>query len=359
MAFASPIWGFLADRFGRKAMYARSVAAGAAVLSVQSIVTSVPQLVAVRIANGVFTGSQTAAAMLLAGIVPRERTGYALGLMNAAVQVGNLVGPVLGGIVVVAVGLRTSFLIGAALLVVCAVATILYVQDAPPPSRALPVGVRGNLRDVFVPFRWHRLRGVLVVGGALHVLSSGSAGVMAIYIQDLAKPAWLTTEVAVGLAFAIGALAAAVSLPMLGRYADAHDPRRLLVISLAVGAASLVPQTLVPSAVVLVLCRIPLGVGLAGATSAIAVLTRMGARPGAEGRAFGALAAVQNLGWGTGPIAGAAFAAAAGIPALYLAAGALLLVTAVGVARSPEWFGRRDVAPDVQALPAMGAEPAD
>ncbi|HUG04940.1 MAG TPA: MFS transporter, partial [Candidatus Limnocylindria bacterium] len=81
MALASPIWGLLADRFGRKAMYVRSLGAGTVVLGLQAFVASVPQLVAVRLANGAFTGSQSAGAMLLAGVVPRENTGAALGLM--------------------------------------------------------------------------------------------------------------------------------------------------------------------------------------------------------------------------------------------------------------------------------------
>lgn len=360
MAIVSPVWGLLADRFGRKAMLVRSVASGAGVLALQAAVGSVWQLVAVRIVQGALTGTQTAGAMLLAGIVPPERTGFALGLLNTAVQVGNLIGPVLGGIVVVGIGLRSSFLVGAALLAACAVVTVLYVHDGPRPRREqLPTGVRGNVRDVFVPFAWPGLRGVLVVGTALQVVYSGSVAVLAIYVQDLARPSWLTTEMAVGLAFAFGALAAAVAMPLLGSYADRHDPRALLVASLAVVAVALVPQTVVPSAVVFLACRIPVGVGLAGATSAIAVLTRMGAPAGAEGRAFGALAAVQNLGWGVGPIVGSAFAAAAGIPALYVVAAALLIVVLAAVVASPDWFARRAVGPLVPAVPAMGADPAD
>jgi MFS family permease len=360
MALISPVWGVLADRFGRKAMLVRSVASGSVVLALQAAVGNVSQLVAVRAVQGAFTGTQTAGAMLLAGIVPPRRTGFALGLVNTAVQVGNLIGPVLGGIVVVAVGLRTSFLIGALLLAVCAVATFALVQEGHRVRRDdLPIGVRGNVRDVFVPFGWPGLRGVLVVGTALQVVYSGSAAVLAIYVQDLARPAWLTTEMAVGLAFALGALAAAVAMPVLGSYADGHDPRTMLAVSLGVIAAGLLPQVVVPSAVVLLVCRIPVGFGIAGATSAVAVLTRMGARPGGEGRAFGALASAQNFGWGFGPIVGSAFAAAAGIPALYVAAAALLTLMLIAVVNTPHWFARRAVEPHAPAVPVIGADPAD
>jgi DHA1 family multidrug resistance protein-like MFS transporter len=249
--------------------------------------------------------------------------------MNAAAQVGNLIGPLLGGIVVAAIGLRYSFLVGAGILGVCAIGAALYVQEGRRVrSEAEP---RLGARDVLVPFGWPGLRGVLIVGAAVHLLNAGSAGVMAIYIQDLARPSWLTLELAVGLAFAVGALAAAVSMPLLGRRADQSDPRRLLALSLALLAISLVPQVIVPNALVFIGGRALAGVALGGTITSIAVLTRMGAPVGGEGRAFGALATVQNLGWGTGPILGSVFAAAAGIPALYLVSAGLILVSAAGV----------------------------
>src|SRR5205823_8474830 len=93
MAFASPIWGVLADRYGRKPMLVRSVAAGSVLTTIQATVTNVGQLASIRILQGAFTGTQTAGAMLIAGIVPRDRTGYALGVLNTSVQVGKLAGP--------------------------------------------------------------------------------------------------------------------------------------------------------------------------------------------------------------------------------------------------------------------------
>jgi DHA1 family multidrug resistance protein-like MFS transporter len=339
MALISPVWGYLADRLGRKAMLVRSVAGGSIVMAIQAATSSVWQLVAVRVAQGAFTGTQTAGAMLLAGVVPPQRTGFALGLLNTAVQVGNLIGPVLGGFVVVAIGLRSSFLVGAALLAVCAVVTVALVDDSPRPAReTLPVGTREIARDLARPFAWPGLRGVLIVSGGLQIVSSGTAAMLAIYVQDLARPAWLSTELAVGLALTLGALAAAATMPFLGSWADRHDPRTLLIASLAVLSVSLVPQVLFPTAVVFLPLRLGVGLGLAGATSAISVLTRMGAPLGYEGRAFGTLAAVQNMGWGVGPLVGSLIAAFAGVPALYLAGSVALVVLLIATALSREWF---------------------
>ena len=334
MALISPLWGHLADRLGRKSMLVRSVAAGSIVLAIQAAASSVWQLVAVRVLQGAFTGTQTAGAMLLAGVVPAQRTGFALGLLNTAVQVGNLIGPVLGGLVVVAIGLRSSFLVGGVMLAICTVVTILFVNDAPRPAReSLPTGAVEITRDLARPFAWPGLRGVLIVSGILQIVSSGTAAMLAIYVQDLARPQWLSTELAVGLSLTLGALAAAATMPFLGVWADRHDPRSLLVASLGVLAISLIPQVIFPTALVFLPLRLGVGLGLAGATSAISVLTRMGAPLGAEGRAFGTLAAVQNMGWGIGPLLGSAIAAFAGVPALYVAGsvalGGLVIATAL------------------------------
>ena len=360
MALASPVWGLLADRFGRKTMLARSQFFGLVVLAAQAFVTNVGQLVAVRLANGALTGSQTAATMLIAGIAPRERTGFSLGLLSTAVQVGNLIGPVLGGLAVLAFGLRGSFLIGGLLLGACAVVTLLYVREGHRPQRHdMPVGVRGNVRDVFVPFAWKGLRGVLIAGPLTHLILAGSAAVMAIYVQDLARPAWLSLELAVGLAFALSAVSAGAAMPLLGGRADRRDPRRQLMASLAVVAVAQLPQVIVPNVLVFLAARLVGGVGLAGAISAISVLTRMGARTGAEGRAFGALASAQNMGWGIGPILGSALAAAVGIPALYVASAVALLVLVLAIANRPNWFAKRRIASEVPVLSTVAAETAD
>jgi len=326
MGLFSPVWGLLADRLGRKPMLVRSIAAGSILLAIQAAVTNVWQLAALRVLNGVFTGTQTAASMLIAGIAPRERTGYALGLLNTAVQIGNLAGPIVGGIAVATLGLRESFLVGGVIIAICTIVTIALVEDVPVVPRERGRGVRGVASDIVTPFGWTRLRGVLLVGTMVQIVSSGTVALIAIYMQDLARPTWLSLELTIGLSLAVGALAAAIAMPFLGAYADRHDPRALFALSLGAIAVALIPQALASSAVVFIAMRAVIGLGLAGTTSSIAVLTRAAAPEGGEGRAFGTLAAAQNFGWGVGPILGASLAAVAGIPALYLAASLVLLL---------------------------------
>src|SRR5437660_11427943 len=111
MALLAPIWGVLADRYGRKPMLVRSMVGGAIVVASMGFVGNVWQLLAVRLVQGAVTGSQAAAAALVAAATPASNVGFAPGLVSTAVQVGNTIGPVIGGVSVGSLGFRGSFVL--------------------------------------------------------------------------------------------------------------------------------------------------------------------------------------------------------------------------------------------------------
>src|SRR3954471_20438996 len=66
LAFMAPIWGAMSDRYGRKAMLVRSMIGGAIVIASMGFVNDVWQLLGLRLIQGAVTGSQAAAAALVA-----------------------------------------------------------------------------------------------------------------------------------------------------------------------------------------------------------------------------------------------------------------------------------------------------
>src|SRR4030088_115953 len=118
MAVLAPVWGVLADRYGRKPMLVRSMRGGAVVIAAMGFVGDVWQLLAVRLVQGGVTGSQAAAAALVAAATPAHQVGFALGLVGTAVQIGNTVGPAIGGAPLGRLGFRGSFLLGGILLLI-------------------------------------------------------------------------------------------------------------------------------------------------------------------------------------------------------------------------------------------------
>ena len=103
-AFASPLWGRLADRHGRKLMLLRSSIAVGVFAALMGAATNVWQVFACRALMGVFAGFSSTAIALVASQVPEERLGYALGWLSTGQLVGSLVGPLIGGALADATG---------------------------------------------------------------------------------------------------------------------------------------------------------------------------------------------------------------------------------------------------------------
>ena len=58
---------------------------------------SAEQLVLLRAIQGLITGSVAATSALIAAEAPRDRTGYAMGLLQTGLGLGIAIGPLIGG----------------------------------------------------------------------------------------------------------------------------------------------------------------------------------------------------------------------------------------------------------------------
>jgi DHA1 family multidrug resistance protein-like MFS transporter len=186
----------------------------------------------------------------------------------------------------------------------------------------------------FGPFGWPGFRTLLLLQVGVSFVYSASVNLLPIYLQDMDRPAWLSAELASGLAITATAITAAFGMPFLGPWTDRHGPRGLLIASLAGTAVVLAIQALVPTVGLFLALRAVLGIWLAGVTATMSVMTKIAAPVGREGAAFGATGSAGGLGWGLGPILGSGVVAVGGIPALYLVAAAMMLGLVVVASRS-------------------------
>ncbi len=95
-AFASPLWGRVADQRGRKLMLLRSSFAIAFFTVLMGLSPNVWEFFGARALMGAFAGFSASAIALVASQVPEQRLGYALGWLSTGQLVGGLVGPVTG-----------------------------------------------------------------------------------------------------------------------------------------------------------------------------------------------------------------------------------------------------------------------
>src|SRR5579864_4227354 len=131
LALTSPVWGRLADRYGRKPMLVRAMIGGGISVGLMGLAQSAVQLTVLRGLQGASSGTVAAATALVATETPAEHLAWALGILNSAISLGSAAGPAAGGLAANFVGLRAIFLGGGVLLLLAMIPVLLAVRETP------------------------------------------------------------------------------------------------------------------------------------------------------------------------------------------------------------------------------------
>jgi DHA1 family multidrug resistance protein-like MFS transporter len=325
LAIFSPIWGAVADRYGRKIMVMRSMFGAGLIMVLMSLARTPEHLVALRLAQGTLTGTITANMVLVASIVPKERSGYALGLVLAAAHAGNAIGPAIGGVIADHIGFRLSFIVGAVFLLAAGslikFGTVEKRPDAGPRE----------------PFRFSSYGEIFALAGFAVVLV---AMFLTTFSQALATPLFPlfvaalrnTAEGAAsitGLLLSIGAAAGVIATGVAGKLADRWGHKRMLMLCAGSAAVVLFLIGLAQNLWHLAVLKALLGVATAGIQPSAGALLRSIVPERHIGKSFGIMQSVRATGMALGPLAGgyiaAQFDGIAGFRVPYMVTGALLL----------------------------------
>jgi DHA1 family multidrug resistance protein-like MFS transporter len=335
MAFMAPVWGMLADRLGRKLMILRAMVFGSIILALYSVAQSVLMVASLRIVQGLFTGTVTAAATLIAAGTPKEKLGTALGLLSSSTFIGFSLGPMIGGIVSEVFGFRASFLIGSLLLAVGAVLVIVLVEDKSPRTAA----AKARAADSDAPRQAttrETLRGLLTFAtvsslGMLVLLRFTRAlpvPFLPLYVQEarggLEGAASTTGIISAGRGLVTAV--AAVLLPRLGN----RRPRILVILGLVTAAALFtLPLAFVPTLGLFSAFLIAGTFFLGGVEPLLQADLSLRTAPERRGLLFGVQTLVGNMGWFFAPLLGSAVSIAYGIKAVFLALPVFLFIAAL------------------------------
>ena len=98
MFFSAPLWGIVADRWGRKPMVLRAMFGASVILALTGLAPNIAYVVGLRFALGLVSGTVAAASALVATVTPRDKISFAMGLLMMAVFSGTTMGPLFGGL---------------------------------------------------------------------------------------------------------------------------------------------------------------------------------------------------------------------------------------------------------------------
>ena len=325
-AIASPFWGGLADRRGRKLMLLRSALGMSIVMLLMGMAQNIWQFLALRAVLGLLGGFIPNANALIATQVPRNRSGWALGTLSTGGVSGALIGPLIGGLLADQYGLRPVFYITAGVLLACFVLTLLYVKE-----QFIPVQKKDMLhaRQVFAALKSPKLILSLFVTTMIIQIATGSiAPILTLYVRDLAGNIHNLAFVS-GLIASVPGVAALMSAPRLGKLGDRIGPERILVFMLIVSVLLLIPMAFVQTPWQLGVLRFLLGAADGALLPAVQTLLIYNCTNQVAGRIFSYNQSFRDIGNVSGPLMGAAVSASYGFRAVFCVTALVVLFNAV------------------------------
>ncbi len=318
-ALVAPLWGRLADRYGRKPMLIRASLGMAVAMALIGLAANVWQLVGLRLLAGLLGGYASGSMVLVATQTPKARTGWALGTMSSAIMAGNLVGPLVGGVLPPLIGIRATFFAAGAMIFVAFLATAFLIREDRKPKKA-PAGKAGQQASdtgwAAVPDK-RPLVAMLFTGMLLMLANMSIEPIITVYVATLVEDPNRVTMMA-GLVMSAAALGSILSASRLGRLADRVGHWNVIVGCLAVSALLLVPQAFVTSGWQLVVLRFLMGLSLGGLLPCIASVIRHSVPERVAGNMLGYSTSAQYTGQVAGPLLGGFVGGHIGMRAVFL-----------------------------------------
>ena len=345
--FFSPVIGSLSDRFGRRPLILASNIGLGLNYILMWWAPNLQWLFLGRLVSGVTGASFGTASAYIADTTTLEKRANAFGLLGAALGLGLIIGPAVGGVLGEFGGPRAPFVFaGVFSLLNAAYGLFVLPESLDREHRSAFSWKRANPVGALVLLKRHpELTGLAAVAFLSNLAQVSMPTTVVLYV--IHRFGWGSLQVGVTLAV-VGVALAAVQVGVLGRFVRRFGKPSAVVVGLLFGAAGLLATGLAATTAAVWLA-IPLLAlwGLSGPT--VQGLMTRHVRPSEQGQLQGANASLTGISELVGPTLFSlvfAFGVKSGQPAWAAGApfllGAAVLVVAAGVG----WWSTRLEAPN-------------
>lgn len=224
---ATPLWGWLGDRVGKKSMVVRAIFGLAVSQLLIGLSANVYQLFIFRMVQGALSGFIAAALALVSSNTPKENSGYAIGLLASSTAAGNVLGPFVGGLLADSFGYRNVFFITAVLCTISGILVMFFVYEVNKNTNK-----DNNVLDNYLyVFRNHNLKyGMLTL-----ILSAAAISMIqpmfALFIEQKIGQVQYIASIT-GAIFGIIGIFQVISSPLWGKRNDRKGYRKNITFAL-------------------------------------------------------------------------------------------------------------------------------
>ena len=341
MALSAPVWGAVADRFGRKSMVVRSMVGGGLTVFFMAYADSVTELLVARMLQGALAGTVTACITMVSTTTPKQHLGYAMGMMQGAFLLGAALGPLAGGPFIEAYGYEAIFLVSGSMVVVAGLAVQLLVSEEFTKNKSgeKSASASKSSTDDFIADtkRLLQIKPFLITIVSLVLIQFAYGVIMPVvplFLQQLAGHAEIITEA--GFIFSLMSLTGALSSAVLGGWTERIGVKRMLFVGLVATALFLACQGSAESVMVFAALQVMGGLATGAVRPVANTITTFIVVEEDRGKAFGIMTSASALGWALGPSIGGYIGSTTGFRSVFYATALLF----VGVAFWTRWAMR-------------------
>jgi DHA1 family multidrug resistance protein-like MFS transporter len=263
----------------------------------------------------VFTGTITAYLTLVVTKTPKERMGFAIGVINSAVFFGNSVSPLLGGMFADLFGYRASFFVAGGLLFVAFLLSIIFVQESFKPSSApASVSFFADLKSLVVNPDVFSIVGMLFV----YALSQNiQKPLLPLMVQNLGVVNSRLATYA-GIVNSAAGVAAVLAGILIGAIIDRWKTLKLGIVCALLGGLLVFLIVFITNVWHLVALSFLFAFFSGGLEPILKVLLARIVPIERRGSAFGLSSSASSLGWSAGALSGGVCAAMFGLNSIFV-----------------------------------------
>ena len=318
---SNPLWGAVADRYGRKLMLLRAYFVTGITFPAMYFMPNWGALMVMRFISSAFSGTVSAAQTLVAVTTPDEHQGFALGTLSTAFWSGNMLGMVAGGVIVHYFGYMTAFLICGSMFLTGGLLTLFFVQENFVPPEIPVVKEKKSWKNLLPGFDvavWVVL-GMMFVFPLARRCDEPFLALLVELIGGIERAALNTGWVA-----ALAAVGGIISGVVFGHLSDRCKPVVLAVPALAAGGGFMLLQSMSQSLYVLGAARFCVFFAIGGLEPIFLAMLSHTVKKEQRGSAFGWGASIRMFGGMFGALIGGCVIAWLGTRGVFAFAGCLM-----------------------------------
>ena len=322
MFFTAPLWGAIADRWGRKPMLLRSFFGSAVVLFLTGFAPNIYYLIALRVAHGMLSGTIAAASALVSANTPRDRLPFAMGLLSVAMFGGSTIGPLVGGSLADSVGYSNTFFITSAIVFASGFIILFFSQEKfERPTKAQPFSFSRLWRLAISA----QMLPILAVEFALQAGPGMVSPIIPLIVRELDSKVKAATTA--GIVLSLMGLVSAISGIAAGHFGGRISVKKMLVFSCLLASLFYLPPIWAGTVTQLIIFVALTGIPKGGMLTSASTLVGLSVSSSQQGVAYGVAQSAKALGNGLGPLIGGALARVLGLKPIFGVAAGLFTLT--------------------------------